>query len=54
VWSPGGMITSSVFVTPPSTTTYTVTYNLSDCSPANGSGTVTVNPPTNTTPIFHD
>jgi len=42
-WSPGGATTSSVTVSPASTTTYTVTYTLSGCT-ATGTRVVTVNP----------
>src|SRR5205814_5579940 len=42
LWAPGGQTTSSITVSPPSTTTYTVTYSLGGCSNT-GSGTVTVN-----------
>jgi gliding motility-associated-like protein len=41
-WSPGGATTQSITVSPVSTTTYTVTYNLSGCSNT-ATGTVTVN-----------
>ena len=43
LWSPGGETTSSITVSPMTTTTYTVTYTLNGCSDV-GSGTITVNP----------
>ncbi|MEN9302835.1 MAG: hypothetical protein RL264_1264 [Bacteroidota bacterium] len=43
-WSPGGATTSSITVNPTTTTSYTVTYNLSGCGAVNATGTVTVNP----------
>lgn len=42
LWSPGGQITSSISVSPNSTTTYTVSYTLSGCS-TTGFATITVN-----------
>ena len=36
--------TSSISVSPSSTTTYTVTYTYGSCTPATGSGVITVNP----------
>lgn len=48
-WVPGGQTTQSITVSPSSTTTYTVTYDLGGCI-ATGSGTVTVNP--NPVPSF--
>jgi gliding motility-associated-like protein len=43
LWSPGGETTSSITVSPASTTTYTVSYTLSGCT-GTATGTVTVNP----------
>ena len=42
-WSPGGMTTQTINVTPGTTTTYTVTYTLNGCT-GTGSGTVTISP----------
>ena len=42
-WTPGGQATSSISVSPGSTTTYTVTYTLAGCSGTNN-GIVTVKP----------
>jgi hypothetical protein len=42
-WSPGGQTTSSISVSPGTTTTYTCSYTKSGCTGI-GSGTVTVNP----------
>ncbi|GIV40885.1 MAG: hypothetical protein KatS3mg034_0195 [Vicingaceae bacterium] len=42
-WSPGGQTTQSITVSPASTTTYTVTYNLNGCV-TTSSTTITVNP----------
>jgi gliding motility-associated-like protein len=42
-WLPGGATTSSITVTPGSTTTYTVTYTLAGCS-ATATRIITVNP----------
>ncbi len=42
-WTPGGMTTQSITVSPGATTTYTVTYDLNGCQ-ATATGTVTVNP----------
>ncbi len=41
-WAPGGQTSSSIIVSPTTTTTYTVTYNLAGCI-GTGSGTVNVN-----------
>jgi len=41
-WTPGGMTTQTINVTPGSTTTYYVTYTLNGCT-ATDSGTVTIN-----------
>lgn len=43
-WSPGGQNTSSITVSPSSTTTYTMNYTVNGCS-ASANGTVTVNNP---------
>jgi gliding motility-associated-like protein len=43
LWSPGGQTTSTISVSPSSTTTYDVVYTLNGCS-GSGNGTVTVNP----------
>ena len=42
-WSPGGQTTSSITVSPATTTNYTVTYTLNNCS-STSTGRVTVNP----------
>ena len=42
-WTSGGQTTQTINVSPGTTTTYNVEYNLNGCF-ANGSGTVTVNP----------
>lgn len=42
-WTPGGQTTQTINVSPGTTTTYNVEYNLNGCT-ANGSGTITVNP----------
>jgi hypothetical protein len=42
LWSPGGQTTSSITVSPTSTTNYTVTYNSSSCGSTTATGTVTV------------
>ena len=42
-WAPGGQTTSSISVSPGSTTTYSVTYTLAGCSGTNN-GIVTVKP----------
>jgi gliding motility-associated-like protein len=42
-WSPGGATTSSITVSPASTTTYTVTYTLAGCV-GTATRTITVNP----------
>ncbi len=47
-WVPGGFTTQSINVSPTTTTTYTVTYDLGGCT-TNESGTVTVNPVYNNT-----
>jgi gliding motility-associated-like protein len=44
-WSPGGAVTQAITVTPPSTTTYTVTYIIPGCVAAVDSGTVSVTIP---------
>jgi|GEM_PF-739498 len=49
-WSPGGATTSSITVSPSSTTTYTVSYTVSGCTGTN-TGTVTVNPQPTITPV---
>jgi gliding motility-associated-like protein len=43
LWSPGGDTTSSLLVSPATTTDYTVTYSLNGCS-ASDTVTVTINP----------
>jgi gliding motility-associated-like protein len=43
LWSPGNATTSTIYVNPSSTSTYSVTYTLNGCS-GTGSGVVTVNP----------
>lgn len=43
-WSPGGQTTSSINVSPASTTTYTVNYDLNGCPAVPITATVTVNP----------
>ena len=47
VWSPGGMSTQSISVSPASTTTYTVAYHIpqSVCVPVSASATMTILPP---------
>jgi gliding motility-associated-like protein len=50
-WSPGAASTSSITVTPATTSTYNVNYTLNGCS-ATGSGTVTVNPLPAVDPVF--
>lgn len=42
LWSPGGETSSSISVSPTSTTNYTVTYTLPGCSPGNDVAIVTV------------
>lgn len=42
LWSPGNATTSTINVSPSTTTNYTVSYSLNGCSPATGMGTVTV------------
>ena len=49
-WSPGGATTSSITVSPSSTTTYTVSYTVSGCT-GTSTGTVTVNPQPTITPV---
>jgi uncharacterized protein (TIGR02145 family) len=49
LWSTGAT-TSSILVTPTSSTSYTVTYNLGTCTPATAIGTITVTAPS--TPTF--
>jgi uncharacterized protein (TIGR02145 family) len=49
LWSTGAT-TSSILVTPASTTSYTVTYNLGTCTPPTAIGTITVTSPI--TPTF--
>ena len=44
LWSPGGQTTSTINVSPTSTTNYSVVYTLSGCSSASATGTVTVAP----------
>ena len=44
LWSPGGQTTSSISVSPGSTTTYGVTYTTPGCTPVSASTTVTVRP----------
>lgn len=44
LWSPGGQTTSSISVSPTSTSTYSVVYTLNGCASASTSGTVTVAP----------
>lgn len=43
LWSPGGETTSSITVSPTTTTNYTVTYSTAGCGPTNATSTVTVN-----------
>lgn len=43
LWSPGGQTTSSITVSPNSTTTYTVVYTLNGCSSPAANAIVTVN-----------
>ena len=47
-WSPGGLTTQSITISPNTTTTYDVEYTLSGCI-ATGTGVVTVNPVPNVT-----
>lgn len=44
LWSPGGQTTSSITVTPSSTTTYGVTYTYGACTPVSTTTTITVRP----------
>ncbi|MEY4595983.1 MAG: hypothetical protein RLZZ506_398, partial [Bacteroidota bacterium] len=44
LWSPGGQTSSSINVTPTTTTNYSVVYTLNGCSSASATGTVTVAP----------
>ena len=44
VWSPGNNTSQSITVSPAATTTYTVAYTYSNCSPVSASGTVTIAP----------
>jgi len=47
-WNPGGLTSQTITVSPTSTTSYTVTYDLGGCT-ANVTGVVTVNPTYNNT-----
>lgn len=44
LWSPGGETTQTITVSPTSTTAYTVTYEVGQCTSAPATATVTVNP----------
>lgn len=44
LWSPGGQTTSSINVSPTSTSTYSVVYTLNGCASLSTAGTVTVAP----------